>query len=131
MSSNQDSDEIVELSEEQSEENDEQGVLVSGAARPETITQLKSLLHKQEDTRSNLAIFLTWIFGLSILLTFVYIFVSPFLPTNQDCKQVQNNTTVCIADNNAKDLIPLVLTPLTTVLGTAIGFYFGSKLDKQ
>ena len=82
------------------------------------------LQEKQEQTRSQLATFLIKIlagtliasFGLIILL----IVMSVIVETDKEPVFVKNIAL-------AKDLITFILTAQTGLIGTALGFYFGSK----
>ncbi len=67
----------------------------------------------RETTRTRLAIWLVKIFGCSLGVTFLLIGVAAFNP-NVDKTLI-------------KEIIPQVITPQVTLLGVALGFYFGSK----
>ncbi|MBC6418846.1 MAG: hypothetical protein GDA44_08685 [Prochloron sp. SP5CPC1] len=79
---------------------------------------------KQEETRSQLATFLIKIlagtltasFGLILLLTLMLGFVD-----DKKAKALENNSSL------VKDLITFILTAQTGLIGTALGFYFGSR----
>jgi len=82
------------------------------------------LEEKQEATRSQLATFLLKMLAgtltASLVLIVVLTFASVFVPRERDEPFEQ-------ASNLAKDLITLILTTQTGLVGTALGFYFGSR----
>ncbi len=70
----------------------------------------------KEQTRTKLAMGLVKVFGGSLLGTFLLMSVAAFIPS---------------ADKPfIKDIVPLLITPQATLLGTALGYYFGAK-DEQ
>jgi hypothetical protein len=67
----------------------------------------------KEQTRTKLAMGLVKVFGGSLVGTFVLMSVAAFIPS---------------ADKPfIKDIVPLLITPQATLLGTALGYYFGAK----
>jgi hypothetical protein len=108
------------------EKFEEEQSLKIGTPTPETIGKFKDVLVSQEDTRAFLARFLVFIFAGAVLLTFVYIFLLSFFPASLECGMVEGKT-ICNSDGEGKDLITLLLSSLTAVIGTALGFYFGSS----
>lgn len=85
-------------------------------AKPETINDLTAWTKQQrESTRSRLSILLLKFFGASLAGTFLLVSIAVFQPD---------------VDKTAiKDLVPLIITPQVTLLGVALGFYFGAKDD--
>lgn len=81
---------------------------------------------RQEDTRAFLAKSLVLIFAGSVCLSFGYIYLSTFYPTSLVCGLIEGKT-ICTSDSSGKDMITLVMSSLTDVIGTALGFYFGSR----
>lgn len=69
---------------------------------------LYKILERQDRVRSITTITFVAVFGLTVLLSFLAI----FLGTNW---------------TNTKDLIQLLLPAETALLGSALGFYFGSR----
>ena len=68
---------------------------------------------QKETTRARLAMMLAKCLGGSLIATYLLMGVAAFSP---------NADKVFI-----KDLIPLVITPQVTLLGVALGYYFGAK----
>lgn len=68
---------------------------------------------QRETTRTNLAMWLTKAFGCSLIATFLLMGLAAFNPR--------------VDKALIKDLIPQVITPQVTLLGIALGFYFGAK----
>lgn len=68
---------------------------------------------QREATRTNLAMWLIKMFGCSLAASFLLTGVTALSP--------QGDKTLI------KDFVPQVITPQLTLLGVAIGFYFGSK----
>ena len=71
---------------------------------------------RQDKVREKIAMRLLWLLiceigGIALLFLFVEFFVPAFQWAN------------------LKDLIGLVLTPTITLVGTALGFYFGAKAE--
>jgi hypothetical protein len=88
----------------------------------ETIQEVQKWVAQQtgkEQTRTKLAMGLVKVFGGSLIGTFALMSVAAFIPS---------------ADKPfIKDIVPLLITPQATLLGTALGYYFGAKdeEDKQ
>mgnify|MGYP001072325308 CR=1 FL=1 len=82
------------------------------------------LEEKQEATRSQLATFLLKMLAgtltASLVLIVALTLVSVFVPREREEAFEQTS-------NLAKDLITLILTTQTGLVGTALGFYFGSR----
>ena len=95
-----------------------------GSLLPSQVATGIKLEEKQEATRSQLATFLIKIlagtltasFGLIILLTAMSGFI--------DEKKMQSFDKTSLL---VKDLITFILTAQTGLIGTALGFYFGSR----
>lgn len=68
---------------------------------------------QRETTRTNLSMWLVKVFGGSLVASFLLVGATAFIP--------QSDKTFI------KDFIPQVITPQLTLLGLAIGFYFGTK----
>jgi hypothetical protein len=68
---------------------------------------------QREITRTNLAMWLIKVFGCSLAASFLLVGVTAFSP--------QGDKTLI------KDFVPQIITPQLTLLGVAIGFYFGTK----
>jgi hypothetical protein len=68
---------------------------------------------QRETTRTNLAMWLVKVFGCSLAASFILVGVTAFSPEG-------DKTFI-------KDFIPQIITPQLTLLGVAIGFYFGTK----
>jgi hypothetical protein len=111
----------------------------------------------REETRAILAKSLIFLFAGTIGASFIYIFVSSFIPRPVSCLPAnlqmsapaaetpvaaepsptpgvasssaapESNVTLCSFDNSAKDLFTLILNSLTAIIGTALGFYFGTQ----
>jgi hypothetical protein len=85
-------------------------------AKPETIKVVHDWFeHQRESTRSRVSILLVKFFGGSLAGTFLMLLIAVFQPT--------------AAQTAIKEYIPLILTPQVTLLGVALGFYFGNKED--
>lgn len=79
-----------------------------------TSEELAAEVGKQrEATRTNLAMWLVKVFGCSLAASFLLVGITAFSPTG-------DKTFI-------KDFIPQIITPQLTLLGVAIGFYFGTK----
>ncbi|PSR18460.1 hypothetical protein C8255_07355 [filamentous cyanobacterium CCP3] len=82
------------------------------------------LEEKQEQTRSQLATFLIKILAGTLVASFSLIFVlivfSAFVDERRAANLDKQNALV-------KDLITFILTAQTGLIGTALGFYFGSR----
>lgn len=86
-------------------------------ASHKTIDELADWTSKQrETTRTNIATWLVKTLGCSIGATFLITGLAAFSP-NADKAFI-------------KETIPLVLTPQATILGVAIGYYFGATEEK-
>lgn len=88
----------------------------------ETINRLEKRFERQEFSRRIVAAFLLSSIGGTILATFVYLFL-PFFPN------VEEPTN----SDDAKELITLLWTSQIGLIGSAIGYYFGSgsNLDSK
>lgn len=74
-----------------------------------------NLEQKQEETRSYLAFALAGIFALAGVFAITLIAVFIFIGLNK------------ITSDDSKELIVLMLTTQSTIVGTALGFYFANK----
>jgi len=73
------------------------------------------LTQKRETTRTDLSMLLAKALVCFLAVTFILMSVAAFSPA---------------ADKAfIKDIIPLVITPQVTLIGVALGFYFGTKSD--
>jgi hypothetical protein len=71
----------------------------------------------KEQTRTKLAMGLVKVFGGSLVGTFILMSVAAFIPS---------------ADKPfIKDIVPLLITPQATLLGTALGYYFAAKDEED
>ncbi len=117
----------------------------------------ESTAQRREKTRTILAKGLLGIFAISVVGSFVWVFAYPFLRPSQICFpnqahlqdtslsnnsqrtllasyrliQAQAPSQTCTIDTTAKDTINLLLNSVSTILGTALGFYFGSQTVEQ
>jgi hypothetical protein len=86
----------------------------------------KPLAVMQEETRANLAKYLVGGWAITTLLVLLLVAGEKFayyrLPDNERAN-IRDQT-------GAKDLITLVLTTQSTLVGAAIGFYFGTRETK-
>ncbi len=86
----------------------------------ETIREVEKWATQQtnkEQTRTKLAMGLIKVFGGSLVGTFVLMSVAAFIPG---------------ADKSfIKDIVPQLITPQATLLGTALGYYFGAKDEED
>jgi hypothetical protein len=73
-------------------------------------------LYQQEDTRTHLAIVLAKLFGVTIAGTFTLLIIAVFH---------SNNST--LDSSLIKDIATMLITPQVTLLGMALGYYFGQK----
>jgi hypothetical protein len=71
------------------------------------------LVKQHETTRTRLAMWIVKMFGSSLLATFLLVGVATFNPT--------------VDKTLIKDMVPLVITSQSTLMATALGFYFGTK----
>ncbi len=86
----------------------------------ETIQEVQKWAVQQtgkEQTRTKLAMGLVKGFCGSLVGTFILMSVAAFIPS---------------ADKPfIKDIVPLLITPQATLLGTALGYYFGAKDEED
>lgn len=86
----------------------------------ETIQEVKKWAARQtakDKTRTKLAMGLVKVFGGSMVGTFILMSVAAFIPS---------------ADKPfIKDIVPLIITPQATLLGTALGYYFLAKDEED
>jgi hypothetical protein len=73
----------------------------------------KPISIQRESTRSRISLSLLIVFSLSVLASYVMVAMAAFLPN--------------IDRSIITDSLPLLLTPQITLLGVALGFYFGEK----
>lgn len=73
----------------------------------------KPISIQRESTRSRISLSLLIVFSLSVLASYVMVGMAAFLPN--------------IDRSIITDSLPLLLTPQITLLGVALGFYFGEK----
>jgi hypothetical protein len=87
--------------------------------------QSASLPDRQETTRAWLATFLTYTLAGTITTSFILIIslvvMSGFIVDEKKTNSFDKTSAL------AKDLITFILTAQTGLIGTALGFYFGSK----
>ena len=107
---------ISDLSPVQSNKPDIQSInLNQGATLPD----------RQETTRAWLATFLTYTLAGTITTSFILIIslvvMSGFIVDEKKTNSFDKTSAL------AKDLITFILTAQTGLIGTALGFYFGSK----
>jgi len=96
------------------------------ATSEEKIKLDKSLDHKREDTRSNLANWLIWLLVGTYLVTFLCTLCVMFIPINQnDLEERDKRYTY------TKDIFALLITTQTGLVGSVIGFYFGSNQNRS
>jgi len=111
---------------------------------------VNAILGKREQTRGELAKSLVDVFRSSIIGAFLFILGSSFIPKPLLCFPASSQNPVigtisnptntptptntpnltpafCTFDTSSKDLITLILNSLTVLIGTALGFYFGSQ----
>ena len=93
-------------------------------AVPIAVNTGQTLEEKQEQTRSQLAGFLVKIFAGTIIGSFVLFSTLVLLTMNIDEKKAGNLDKTSIL---VKDLITLIVTSQTGLIGSALGFYFGSR----
>lgn len=91
---------------------------------PTTKNTNKTVEEQQEQTRSQLARFLINIFALTIGGSFALFISLVILSVNIDEKKAENLDKTSIL---VKDLITLIITSQTGLIGSALGFYFGSR----
>lgn len=113
------------------------------------VREEQSTEKKREETRTILSQGLLLIFAGSTLASFIWAFsFKPKItcyPSNSNVSitvesiyqpvQLRNiqdtQSQICSIDTTAKDMITLLLSSVTTILGTALGFYFGSETTSQ
>lgn len=86
------------------------------------------LEERQETTRSQLATYLIKILAGTLTASFGLIFILTIMSGSVDEKKAQSfekNSSL------VKDLITFILTAQTGLIGTALGFYFGSRGNKS
>jgi len=82
------------------------------------------LEERQETTRSQLATFLIYMLAGTLLASFILIVILTIMSgIVNDTKVESFDKTVALV----KDLIMFILTAQTGLIGTALGFYFGSR----
>lgn len=132
MSENQSNESIEDISQQPSSQRE----LISRHIESREIdpTELSSLIpsvgekltlsERQEVTRSKLATFLIWILAGTLTASFSLILLLIIMTTFVDERKATNleKTSTLV-----KDLITFILTAQTGLIGTALGFYFGSK----
>lgn len=74
-----------------------------------TLSDPFNIQASQEKTRSRIAIFLLTLLGVTVAFTFMYVWLGD------------------LSKPGAKELVTLVVTSVFTLIGTALGFYFGTK----
>lgn len=92
---------------------------------PQKNTSLEELLaQRQEETRSELATFLIKILAGTLAASFFLLLVLVLMPVFVDESKANN-----LSKNMSlvKDLVMFILTAQTGLIGTALGFYFGSQ----
>jgi hypothetical protein len=75
-------------------------------------------LYQRESTRTRLAIWLAKLFGVTISGTFILLTIAIFRPNNSK-----------LDSGLVKDIATVLITPQVTLLGVALGYYFGQKDD--
>lgn len=87
-----------------------------------------SIRESQEQTRANLANFLVAILSRTIIASFTLVIVLLIISIFVDEKKSSSfdKTSALV-----KDLITVILTSQIGLVGTALGFYFGSKGDSD
>ena len=91
---------------------------------PSTENTNNTIEEQQEQTRSQLANFLVKIFAGTIIGSFVLFSTLVLFSINIDEKKAGNLDKTSIL---VKDLITLIITSQTGLIGSALGFYFGSR----
>jgi len=96
------------------------GELVFPKINPEKLT----IAERQEVTRAGLANFLVMLLSGTIISSFVLVIVLLIISISVDEKKTSSfdKTSALV-----KDLITLIFTTQIGLVGTALGFYFGSK----
>ncbi|OCQ99456.1 hypothetical protein BCD64_10380 [Nostoc sp. MBR 210] len=82
------------------------------------------LQERQEETRSNLAKFLIKMLAATLVASFslvALLVISSAFMDKEKADSLEKNSSL------VKDLVTFILTAQTGLIGTALGFYFGSK----
>lgn len=95
---------------------------------PNRVEKEFNLQASQETTRSQLATFLVRILSRTIIASFSLVIVLLIMSIFIDDKKTSSfdKTSALV-----KDLITVILTSQIGLVGTALGFYFGSKSDSD
>lgn len=111
--------EVVEVDGEG--ENNDQSDSPPSISSSSTIAQTEPYNHQkqQEIARRNIAYWLVGIVALIVIMSFVYLWV---LPLNVNTRRYVDNLIL---------ILQIVFTPLITLAGTAIGYYFGANTKKE
>lgn len=88
--------------------------------KEENISKDESISSRQESTRATLSIYLLMFLGATYLCTFILLFGIIYFPPKQSSDNVDSFTKL-------KDIITLLITTQTGLVGSALGFYFGSR----
>ena len=92
---------------------------------PSQVDKGLRLEERQERTRSQLAMFLIKMLagtlGVSFALVMLLILMSGFVDNEKKAASFDKTTAL------VKDLVTFILTAQTGLIGTALGFYFGSR----
>lgn len=80
-------------------------------------TEKKSISEQQESTRSTLAIWLVIALFFTYLVSFLLFFIVIWFPPEKEED----------AFTKIKDVITLLITTQTGLVGSALGFYFGTR----
>ena len=88
------------------------------------------ILEKQEETRSQLATFLLCILAGTLIGSFTLVAGLTILPIVIDFDEKKAKS---LSENRVllKDLVTFVYTAQTGLIGTALGFYFGSQTNNK
>lgn len=78
---------------------------------------------KREDTRSILAIVLISILGVTYAITIIVMLFVMFFPIEQEDERAERYTY-------SKDMMSLLITTQTGLVGAVLGFYFGSSRNR-
>lgn len=76
-------------------------------------TELESIARRRERIRGYLAIGLVALFALTIAASFLLVWLFPYKLSE------------------LKDVLPLVLTPVTSVVSAVLGFYYGAQARRE
>ncbi|MBU6229439.1 MAG: hypothetical protein KGQ93_07070 [Cyanobacteria bacterium REEB459] len=92
---------------------------------PSQVDKGLRLEERQERTRSQLAMFLIKMLagtlGISFALVILLILMSGFVDNKEKAESFDKTSAL------VKDLVTFILTAQTGLIGTALGFYFGSR----